>query len=194
MGFNRLDRRAGQRKAMLKNAQTSLFIHERIKTTKAKALEIRKGVEKIITRAKEDTVHNRRIVAKVITDKAALAKIFTEIAPRYKGRPGGYTRILRLGQRQGDAAEIVILEFVESEAIEEKKQQKRKRREQKAEKARLEEERIAKEQKEAEAEEEAKKTEKVKETKSKESAVEEEVESQRVEKSAEKEDKSSEEE
>ncbi len=153
IGFNRLDRRAGQRKALLKNALTSLFIHERIKTTRAKALEIRRSAEKMITRAKTDSVHNRRIVGKIITEKKVLAKLFTEIAPRYSKRPGGYTRILKVGQRRGDAAEMVLLELVESEAIEEKKEQKRRRRVEKAKKKRIEEEKLAAEQEKQEVEE-----------------------------------------
>jgi large subunit ribosomal protein L17 len=91
---------------------TQLYREERIRTTKSKALEVRRQAEKLITRAKEDTVHNRRIVAKLIQDKAILAKLFTEIAPGFVDRPGGYTRILKLGYRKGDAAEMVLLELV----------------------------------------------------------------------------------
>jgi len=104
---------------------TSLFRYERIKTTKAKALAIRRTAEKMITRAKMDSVHNRRIMNKDIKDKEILAKLFTDIGPRYKERPGGYTRILKLGYRQGDAAEMVLLELVEEE-VAEKKQGKKK--------------------------------------------------------------------
>jgi large subunit ribosomal protein L17 len=92
---------------------TSLFRHERIRTTKAKALEIRRTAEKMITRAKDDTVSNRRIVSSRLYDEGIVAKLFTNIAPRMKERPGGYTRILKLGLRQGDAAEVVILELVD---------------------------------------------------------------------------------
>jgi large subunit ribosomal protein L17 len=92
---------------------TSLFRHERIRTTKAKALEVRRRAEKMVTRAKVDTVHNRRTVAKRIHDKAVLAKLFTDIGPRFQTRNGGYTRVLKLGPRRGDAAEMVILEFVD---------------------------------------------------------------------------------
>jgi large subunit ribosomal protein L17 len=92
---------------------TSLFRYERINTTKAKAKSIRITAEKLITRAKEDTVHNRRIAAKLVQDKEILAKLFNEIGPRYVTRPGGYTRMLKTGQRSGDAAEVVILELVE---------------------------------------------------------------------------------
>ncbi len=112
-GFKRLGRKASHRKALRRNMVTSLFKYERIQTTKAKALEIRKTAEKMITRAKVDSVHNRRIIAKNITNKAVLNKLFTEIAPRFTERPGGYTRILKMGFRKGDAAEIVLLELVE---------------------------------------------------------------------------------
>ena len=115
MGFNRLSRTSSHRKAMTRNMVTSIFRYERIKTTKAKALEIRRTAEKMITRAKVDSVHNRRVIAKDIKDKEILAKLFTDIAPRFKTREGGYTRILKLGRRAGDAAEIVFLELVEKE-------------------------------------------------------------------------------
>ena len=92
---------------------TSLFRYERVTTTKAKALEVRKAAEKLITRAKEDTVHNRRIAAKFIADEKILNKLFTEIGPRMKERNGGYTRVLKMGFRQGDAADVVILELVD---------------------------------------------------------------------------------
>ena len=94
---------------------TQLYRHERIRTTKAKALEVRRRAEKLITKAKVDSVHNRRTVGKLIEDKAILAKLFTDIAPSFTERPGGYTRILKLGFRKGDAAEMVLLELVERE-------------------------------------------------------------------------------
>ena len=112
-GFNRLSRNASHRKALHKNMVTSLFLYERITTTKAKALAIRKTAEKMVTRAKIDSVHNRREIAKRIKNPAVLAKLFTEIGPRFVDRPGGYTRILKIGQRQGDAAEMVIFELVD---------------------------------------------------------------------------------
>lgn len=119
IGFNRLDRRQAHRKAMKNNMVTSLFRYERVTTTKAKAHEVKRAAEKLVTRARVDSVHNRRIVAEKIHDKEILAKLFTEIAPRYMERPGGYTRVLKTGFRQGDAAEMVILEFVDRK-IEEK--------------------------------------------------------------------------
>ena len=113
VGFNRLGRKSSHRKALHRNMVTSLLKYERVKTTKAKALEIRRTAEKMVTRAKIDSVHNRRMIAKMIWDKAILNKLFVEIAPRFVERPGGYTRVLKLGKRAGDAAEMVILEFVE---------------------------------------------------------------------------------
>ena len=115
-GFNALSRRAGHRKALIKNMVTSLLKYERITTTKAKAKEVRRAAEKMVTRAKEDSVHNRREIARTITDKAMVVKLFTEIGPLFEKRPGGYTRILKLGRRFGDAAEMVLLEFVERTA------------------------------------------------------------------------------
>ncbi len=113
IGFNPLSRTTAHRRAMTRNMVTSLFRFERITTTKAKALEVRKSAEKLITRSKVDSVHNRREVAKFIQDQKVLAKLFTEIGPRMKDRNGGYTRVLKLGFRQGDAADVVILELVD---------------------------------------------------------------------------------
>ena len=112
-GFNPLSRTTAHRRAMSRNMVTSLFRFERITTTKAKALEVRKAAEKLITRAKVDTVHNRRIAAKFIQDEKILNKLFTELGPRMKERNGGYTRVLKIGFRQGDAADMVILELVD---------------------------------------------------------------------------------
>jgi large subunit ribosomal protein L17 len=130
VGFNRLDRKQSHRKAMLRNMATSLFKYERIETTHAKALEVRRTAEKYITRAKVDSVHNRRIVARNIQDKAVLNKLFTEIGPLNTERNGGYTRILKVGQRKGDAADMVLLELVEK-TVEPEKPKKKKKAEQK---------------------------------------------------------------
>ena len=113
IGFNKLNRVPAHRKALIRNMMTVLFKHERIVTTRAKAVEVRRFAEKEITRAKEDSVHNRRMVARKIWDEGILAKLFTDIAPRFKERNGGYTRILRLGERAHDAADMVVLELVE---------------------------------------------------------------------------------
>ena len=125
-GFNPLSRTTAHRRAMSRNMVTSLFRYERITTTKSKALEVRKSAEKLITRAKEDTVHNRREAAKFISDEKILNKLFTEIGPRMKERNGGYTCVLKLGFRQGDAADVVILELVDYklESAEEKAEKK----------------------------------------------------------------------
>lgn len=115
VGFNRLGRKPSHRRSLHRNMVTSLFKYERIRTTKAKAREIRRSAEKMITRAKVDSVHNRRMVARDIKDKAILAKLFVDIAPRFKERPGGYTRMLKVGHRRGDASEMVLLELVADE-------------------------------------------------------------------------------
>jgi large subunit ribosomal protein L17 len=104
---------AAHRKALHRNMVTSLFREERISTTKVKALAVRRSAERLITRAKTDSVHNRRIVSRRLFDEGVAAKLFTVIAPRMKDRPGGYTRIIKLGQRPGDASEMVILELVD---------------------------------------------------------------------------------
>lgn len=112
-GFNPLSRTSAHRRAMLRNMVTSLFRFERITTTSAKAKEVRRKAEKLITRGKVDSVANRRLVAKDVQDAKILNKLFTEIGPRMKDRNGGYTRILKMGFRQGDAADVVILELVD---------------------------------------------------------------------------------
>jgi len=127
-GFNPLQRMVAHRKALHRNMVTSLFRYERIKTTKSKALEVRRTAEKLITRAKIDSVHNRRVASGRLYDEGILAKLFTNIAPRMKERNGGYTRILKLGDRLGDAAQMVILELVDykldTEGTEKKAQKK----------------------------------------------------------------------
>jgi len=124
VGFNRLGRKPAHRKALHRNMVTSLFKHERIRTTKAKARAIRRTAEKMITRAKVDSVHNRRMIARDLKDKAILAKLFVDIGPRFRSRPGGYTRMLKIGHRAGDASEMVILELVGEELQEPKKAKK----------------------------------------------------------------------
>ncbi|MBR5867083.1 MAG: 50S ribosomal protein L17 [Spirochaetaceae bacterium] len=124
-GFNPLSRTSAHRRAMSRNMVTSLFRYERITTTKAKALEVRKAAEKLITRSKVDSVHNRRQAARYIQDETVLAKLFADIGPRMKDRAGGYTRILKLGFRQGDAADMVILELVDYKLDSDKKSEKK---------------------------------------------------------------------
>lgn len=115
VGFNKLGLKTSHRKALHRNMTISLFRYERITTTKSKAIAVKRTVEKMITKAKVDSVHNRRQIARDIKDKEILAKLFTDIAPRNEKRPGGYTRVLKLGSRKGDAADMVILELVEKE-------------------------------------------------------------------------------
>ena len=120
IGYNALSRKSSQRKALMRSMVTSLLKYERIETTKAKALEVRKMAEKLITRSKVDSVHNRRVAARYIYDEAVVNKLFKEIGPLFTERNGGYTRILKTGNRLGDAAEMVILELVEKTKKEEK--------------------------------------------------------------------------
>ena len=136
-GFNPLSRTSAHRRAMSRNMVTSLFRFERITTTQAKAKEVRRAAEKLITRSKVDSVHNRRIAAKYIQDEKILNKLFTELGPRMKDRNGGYTRILKIGFRQGDAADMVILELVDYKlpTEEDKEAAKAKKDEPKAKKA-----------------------------------------------------------
>jgi large subunit ribosomal protein L17 len=104
---------ASHTKAMLRSLAIALFTNERIKTTEARAKEVRSLVDKIITWGKKGDVHSRRLAMAEIGDKELVHKIFADIAPRFEGRDGGYTRILKLGPRKGDAAPMVILELVE---------------------------------------------------------------------------------
>ena len=107
-----LSRTRSHRKATLRNLATSLFRHERIETTTAKAKELRPFTERLITLARRGDVHARRLAATKIQDREVLGKLFDEIAPRYIERPGGYTRVLKLGNRKGDAAEMSLIELV----------------------------------------------------------------------------------
>ena len=107
-----LSRTATHRKAVLRNLATSLFLHERIETTTAKAKELRPFAERLITLARRGDVHSRRLAGRKIQDRQVLGKLFDDIAPRYAERPGGYTRILKVGNRKGDAAEMSLIELV----------------------------------------------------------------------------------
>ena len=107
-----LSRTRSHRKATLRNLATSLFRHERIETTTAKAKELRPYAERLITLARRGDVHARRLAAMKIQDREVLGKLFDDIAPRYSERPGGYTRVLKLGNRKGDAAEMSLIELV----------------------------------------------------------------------------------
>lgn len=111
--FNHLGRTSSHRKAMLSNMAASLIMHKRIKTTVAKAKALRMYVEPLINRSKEDTTHSRRVVFSYLQNKDAVSELFREIAQKVATRPGGYTRILKLGNRLGDAAEMCYIELVD---------------------------------------------------------------------------------
>ena len=121
IGFNALSRNNAERKALKRNMVTSLFRFERIETTKAKAKEVQRLAEKMITRAKVDNVHNRRLTSAILFDEAVVNKLFTEIAPLYADVNGGYTRIIKTQNRLGDAAEMAILELTKKTEKPEKK-------------------------------------------------------------------------
>lgn len=109
----KLNRNSSHRKAMFSNMANSLFDHEIIKTTLPKAKELRRVAEPLITLAKEDSVSNRRSAFSSLRDKKMVGKLFNDLAPRYKDRPGGYTRILKCGFRSGDAAPMAYIELVD---------------------------------------------------------------------------------
>lgn len=109
----RLDRTTEHRTAMFRNLVTSLFRHERITTTTPKAKEIKRFADKFITLAKAGTQHARRQANRDVRDVEVLNKLFDTLGPRFKSRPGGYTRIIRVGRRAGDAAEMAMIELVE---------------------------------------------------------------------------------
>ena len=107
-----LSRTASHRRATLRNMATALFRHERIETTSAKAKELRPYAERLITLARRGDLHARRLASRKIQDRLVLGKLFDDIAPRFAERPGGYTRILKVGNRKGDAAEMSLIELV----------------------------------------------------------------------------------
>ncbi|MCJ7447409.1 MAG: 50S ribosomal protein L17 [Bacteroidales bacterium] len=111
--INHLGRTSSHRKSMLANMATSLILHKRITTTVAKAKALKSYVEPLITKSKEDSTHSRRTVFSYLKDKSATAELFREISPKIAERPGGYTRILKTGNRIGDNAEMCILELVD---------------------------------------------------------------------------------
>ncbi|MBN1158707.1 MAG: 50S ribosomal protein L17 [Bacteroidales bacterium] len=111
--INALGRKSAHRKAMLSNMATSLIMHKRIMTTVARAKALRVFIEPIITKSKEDTTHSRRLAFSYLQDKNAVTELFREVSPRIMERPGGYTRILRTGNRAGDSAEMCYIELVD---------------------------------------------------------------------------------
>ena len=114
---NHLGRKTAHRKAMLANMACSLIEHKRINTTVAKAKALKMFVEPMITKSKEDTTHNRRIVFSKLRSKEAVSELFREVAPKVGDRPGGYTRVIKLGSRKGDAAEMAMIELVDYNEI-----------------------------------------------------------------------------
>jgi large subunit ribosomal protein L17 len=119
-----LGRNTSHRKAMMRNMVTSFFDLGKIKTTDARAKELRKMAEKLITMARRGDLHSRRLAMQVIRDKKTVAKLFDTIAPRYIDRPGGYTRIIKLGLRAGDNASLSLIELVEEEVVAKPKKKK----------------------------------------------------------------------
>lgn len=115
-GLRKLNRTSAHRKAMFQNMMNSLIAHEAIKTTVPKAKELRSIIEPMITLAKVDSVANRRLAFARLRDDASVAKLFNELGPRFKARPGGYTRILKMGFRVGDNAPMAFVELVERAA------------------------------------------------------------------------------
>jgi large subunit ribosomal protein L17 len=111
--INHLGRTSSHRKAMLSNMATSLILHKRITTTTAKAKALRTFVEPLITKSKVDSTHSRRVVFSYLKDKTAVAELFRDVSPKIGERPGGYTRILKIGNRIGDNADMCILELVD---------------------------------------------------------------------------------
>lgn len=131
--FNHLGRKSAHRKALLSNLACSLFLHKRISTTVAKAKALQIFAEPLLTKSKDDTTHNRRIVFSYLKSKTAVTELFRDISPKIADRPGGYTRILKTGNRLGDDAEMCIIELVDYNenmlaAKEEKKAASRRRR------------------------------------------------------------------
>ena len=109
----KLGRKAGNRRALLMNLAYQLITHKRIKTTDAKAKELRSYIEPLITLAKRNTLHSRRMVIRKLPNKNIVKSLFNEIAPKYSDRPGGYTRLIKLGYRENDRAPVTLIEFVD---------------------------------------------------------------------------------
>jgi large subunit ribosomal protein L17 len=115
--FNHLSRQTGHRKAMLANMACSLIEHKRINTTVAKAKALKQFIEPLVTKSKEDTTHNRRICFSYLRSKYAVTELFREVADKVADRPGGYTRIIKLGNRLGDNADMAMIELVDFNEI-----------------------------------------------------------------------------
>ena len=199
--INHLGRKSAHRKAMLANMASSLIIHKRITTTVAKAKALRMYVEPLITKSKNDTTHSRRVVFSYLQDKEAVSELFREVSAKIANRPGGYTRILKTGNRLGDNAEMCIMELVDyneamlaakEEAAKPKKRRSRRGGAKKADDAPVAETKVAKEPKadEVKVVEDAKVVE---ETPVAETAAEPEVKAEETTEEPKAEDKSTEE-
>ncbi len=128
----KLNRSASHRWALMRNLITSLLRDEKIRTTDAKAKELRRWADRVITLGKQGSLHARRQVLGIVQDKAVVRKLFDTLAPRFKNRPGGYTRIIKIGIRRGDAAPLSIIELVAGEAPATAQKPRRRRRRQAA--------------------------------------------------------------
>ena len=111
--INHLGRKSGHRKALLANMATSLILHKRIQTTVAKAKALQVYIEPLVTKSKDDSTNSRRVVFSYLKNKEAVTELFRTIAPKIAERPGGYTRVLKIGFRQGDGADMALIEFVD---------------------------------------------------------------------------------
>ena len=111
--INHLGRKSGHRKALLANMATSLILHKRIQTTVAKAKALQVYIEPLVTKSKDDSTNSRRVVFSYLKNKEAVTELFRTIAPKIAERPGGYTRVLKTGFRQGDGADMALIEFVD---------------------------------------------------------------------------------
>lgn len=136
----KLGRTASHREALLNSLATSLFKYKRIRTTTAKAKETRKYVETLITKARKNDLHSKRQIMSVIHDKEVVKELFSEIIPKIGERPGGYTRVIKLGNRMGDAAEVAILELVDYNDIANAKAEEHKEKKEAKSKAKKEKE------------------------------------------------------
>ncbi len=133
LGYRKLGRTSGHRRALLRNLATDLFRHERLRTTVPKAKELRPFAERLITLARRDDLHSRRLVLRQISDKTVVKKLFDTLGPRFASRPGGYSRLLKLGPRQGDNADMAIVELIGSEpTFKKQKEEKKARRDRRA--------------------------------------------------------------
>ncbi|MRJ11109.1 50S ribosomal protein L17 [Ornithobacterium rhinotracheale] len=130
--INHLGRQAGHRRALLANLGVALITHKRIKTTTAKAKALQRYIEPILTKSKEDTTTSRRTAFKYLQDKEAVSELFRSIGPKIAERPGGYTRIIKLGFRQGDAADISLIELVDYNELYDNSTKKKTRRSRKS--------------------------------------------------------------